>query len=124
MKIQNPQTEEEIYIYSAKLKFTKKNGHVSENVRVTIRYTKKRSIRRKDFKIPNDPKKDDYIDTFNLNWIKYRGKGIATYHRKGDDPDHHYTSGGIIISTKLGQKLEDLVKEACFENSGETEHIK
>jgi hypothetical protein len=65
-----PQSQEPLNIYSAKLKFTKeKNGQVSKDmVRVTIRYSKKRHIRKKDFPVP------DYINTFNLNWIRYRGK--------------------------------------------------
>jgi len=52
------------------------------------------------------------------------GKGIATYHREDDDPDHHYTSGGVTISTNLDQRLEDLVSEVCFGNSDKTKHIK
>jgi hypothetical protein len=118
MEIKNPKSEKEIYIYSAILKFTKKNGHVSENVRVIIRYKKGSKRRKEDLKIPKE------INTFNLNWKKYMGGGIATYHREGDDPDHYYTSGGVTISTNLGQRLEDLVKEACFGNSDKIEHIK
>ena len=115
MKIKNPKTGEYLNIYSARLTFIKEqNGYVSENVRVTIRYNIKGPKKRRDLPVPKD------IDTIELNWIKE--KGIAVYYRassyqRGSSENYDYTSGGVTIFTKLGQKLEDLVKEACFENS-------
>ena len=115
MKIKNPKSEEYLNIYSAIVKFTReKNGLVSENVRVIIYYDKKGSKRgskrKRDIKIPKE------IDTGDLAWKKYKGKGIvAVYHRDGDSENYDYApKGGINIHTGLGQKLEDLVKEACF----------
>ena len=126
MKIKNPQSGEEIYIYSAMLKYIKKNGQVSDKVRVVIYYDKKGSKRgskrKRDLPIPKE------IDTDDLAWKKYRGKGIvATYHRDGDSENYDYipfNKGGISIPTALIHRLENLVKEACFENSDKTEHIK
>jgi len=75
------QSQEQLNIYSAKLKFTKeKNGQVSkEMVRVTIRYGIKGPTRKKDLRVPDD------INTFNLNWIRYKGKPISVYHRRSKD---------------------------------------
>lgn len=117
MKIQKPQSQEELYIYSAIVKFTKKNGQVSDKVRVIIYYDKKgskRGSKRKgDVKIPKE------IDTGDLAWKKYRGEGIvATYHRNGDSKNYDYipfNKGGINIPTALRHRLEGLVKKVCFE---------
>ena len=76
-------------------------------VRVTIRYGKKGPTRKKDIIIP------DYINIFNLNWIRYRGKPISIYHRR--NKDDYVDNGGMIVHTDLCQKLEELVKEVCFE---------
>ena len=115
MRIKNPKTGEYLNIYSARLTFIKeKNGHVSENVHIVIYYdkrgSKRGSKRKRDLPIPKE------IDTGDLAWKKYKGKGIvAVYHRDGDSENYDYApKGGINVHTGLGQKLEDLVKEACF----------
>ncbi len=111
----NLQSQEPLNIYSAKLKFTKeKNGQVSKDiVRVTIRYFKKRRIRRKDLRIP------DYISTDELNWVRYRGKPISIYHRRNKGQGY-VDNGGMIVHTDLCQKLEELVSKVCLENSKQT----
>jgi hypothetical protein len=116
MLIENPKTEKEIYIYSAILKFTKKNGHVSDKVRVIIRSSKKGGKRKKDLPIPKEINIDD------LAWKKYRGQGIvAVYHRDGDSENYDYApKGEIPVPTALCSRLEGLVKEVCFENSEQT----
>ena len=110
-----PQSQEPLNIYSARLKFTKeKNGQISKDmVRVIIRYGKKGPARKKDLRIPND------INTFNLNWTKYRGKPICVYHRRSKDD--YVDNGGMIVHTDLCQKLEELVSKVCFEK---TEHTR
>jgi len=122
MKIKNPQSGEYLDISSVRLTFIKeKNGHVSENVCVTIYYYGKKRPKRKDLPIPKD------IDANGLDWIKE--KGIAVYYRKSSykpcsNENYDYTSKGVTISTNLGQRLEDLVLDVCFGNSDETEHIR
>lgn len=109
MKIENPKSGKLLEIGSAILKFTKKNGQVSDKVRITIRYSKKGDKREKDLQIPKE------INTFNLNWKKYGGEGIATYRRTGNSENYDYTSGIISIPTALRYKLEGLVNKVCFE---------
>ena len=120
MRIENPQSKEELEIYSARLKFTKeKNGQVSKNmVRVVIRY-KKRYPKKRDLPIPKD------IDTRDLAWKRYRGEDIAIYHREGDSKNYDYEiKSRINIPTALRHRLEGLVKKVCFENSDKIEHTK
>ena len=122
MKIKNSKSDELLEIGSAILKFTKKNGQVSDKVRITIRYSKKGDKRKKDLQIPKE------INTFDLNWKKYGG-GVATYRRIGNSENYDYTSGIISIPTALCHRLEGLVKEVCFlknktDISDKTEHIK
>jgi len=111
MRIENPQSQEELEIYSARLKFTKeKNGQVSkEMVRVVIRY-KKRDPKKRDLPIPKD------IDTSDLAWKRYRGEDIAIYRRTGNGENYDYViKSRINIPTALRHRLESLVKEVCFE---------
>ena len=119
MEIRKPKSQESAYIYSAILKFTKgKNGHVSENVHIVIRYYRKGGKRKKDLPIPKE------IKTENLEWKKYKGEGICVYRRTGNGENYDYVdSRGINAPTGLVQKLEDLVKEACFGNSNKTKYI-
>jgi hypothetical protein len=106
MKIKNPKTGKYLNIYSARLTFVQeKDRHVRDTVRVTIYYHGKKEPKKIDLPIPKD------IDVGGLNWIKE--KGIAVYYRE----DHKYRSGEVSISTGLGQKLENIVLDACFGNS-------
>lgn len=131
MRIKNPQSQEELKIYSARLKFTKEkkeNGQVKNMVRVTIRY-KKRDPKKRDFQIPNKPNPDDpedlYINTEELHWVRYRGKDIAIYRRTSNGENYDYViKSRINIPTALRYRLEGLVKKVCFENSDKTEHTK
>jgi len=113
MKIKKPQSQEELDIYSAIVKFTKeKNGHISENVRVIIRYGKKGHKRKKDLQVPG------YIDTDELNWTKYKKEGIAVYHRVSNGQNYDYIDNRrICVHTILRENLEKLVSEVCFGNS-------
>lgn len=111
MKIKNPKTGEYLNIYSARLTFKKKeNGQVSDKVRITIRYGIKRPTRQKDLEVPKE------INTDNLNWKRYRGEDIAIYRRTGNSENYDYViKSRISIPTALRYRLEDLVKEVCFE---------
>ena len=126
MKIKNPETKEHVDLYSAILKFAKKkNGQISKNiVRIIIRYGKKGPTRKRDIGLPNNPKHKNYIDTGDLEWTKYQGKPISVYHRansvylRTNEQNYDYVnSKGIIASTNLCQKLEDLVQKVCFKKS-------
>ena len=109
MKIKNPKSDELLEIGSAILKFTKKNGQVSDKVRITIRYSKKGDKRKKDLEVPKE------INTDELNWKRYRGEDIAKYRRTGNSENYDYAiKSRISIPTALRYRLEDLVKEACF----------
>ena len=114
MKIKNPISKKYLDIHSARLTFKKgKNNHVSDEVYVTI-YYKKSLKKRKDFPVPED------INTDELNWKK--GKSTTIYYRTTNYSHNiegysYIDSGGITVPTNLGQKLENLVNIACFENS-------
>jgi len=113
MRIENPQSQEELYIYSAKLKFTKeKNGQVSKDmVRVVIRYGQRGPKRKKDLEVPKE------INTGELEWRRYKGKNNSEYRRTGNSQDYDYEDSitKISIPTAIRHKLEGLVKEVCFE---------
>lgn len=77
MKIKNPKSGKVLDIGSAIVKFTKKNGQVSDKVRVVIYYDKKGSKRgskrKRDLPIPKE------IDTDDLAWKKYGGKVLLLH---------------------------------------------
>ena len=115
MKIKNSKTGKHLNIYSARLTFAReRSGKVRNKVYITLNYYGKKEPKKVNLPIPKE------IDLSELNWIRerdiavyYRERGQSQLKKKGD---YHYSSGNIRIPTQLSQKLEELVKEACFEN--------
>ena len=99
-------------IYSARLIFKKGKRDQGSSVIIKIRYSKKGPTRKRNLQVP------DYINTDELNWIKYRGEGISVYYRISNGQNYDYVDNRrITISTNLAQKLEELVCEVYSKNS-------
>lgn len=88
-------------VYSPRIEF-RRDKRSSVETKVIFRLKKKG---RQSY----EPVDSENISINELNWTRYRGRIISTYHRRENGT---YTCSHIIVYNELNQKLESLFLEA------------